>query len=213
MLLTVLVSLLVAAGAVVTSAYLRYQRDATAAPPPGSSTTSVPPATLVPCRVEPCAVVFATTIGDTTIDLIADAGAESGRLKVGDDLLFESRITGKGVKLTPQSLVCLPGPPVTCLIRGEADGNLYGEVVLGRTGKWAMTGTIYVASGGYLSLGNVDGDVQPEVVAVQRGYFTQVWGVGGEDLGCTPVVTKPERLDGWPDNVKPQTKDLRKPCP
>jgi hypothetical protein len=157
--------------------------------------------------------MVATTIGSTKIDLIADSGGQSGRLKVGDDLLFEADITTKGAVLTPSSLVCLAGPPVSCMIRGEADGNLYGEVVLGRDGKWAKAGTTFLANGGYLSLANVDGDAQPEVVAVQRGYFTTVWGLDGEDLGCTAVVSRPDRLAGWPDNVKPETKDLRRPCP
>ncbi|WP_209638477.1 hypothetical protein [Kibdelosporangium banguiense] len=210
--LTVLLSLLVAAGAVGASAYLRIKREAAAAPP-NTPTTSAVPQGPVTCRVEPCSVMLATIIGSTKIELIADAGARSGRLRIGDDRLIEATITGRGAVLTPKSLHCTVGTLSACMIRGDVDGNaMIGEVVVGRSGKWSATGQQYLATGGYLSLANVRGDGAPEVVAVQRGYFAQVFTLDGAEIGCTAVVNKPDKLPGWP-TVHPADNQLRKPCP
>jgi hypothetical protein len=156
--------------------------------------------------------MVATAIGSTKIELIADAGGQSGRLRIGDDRLIESTITTRGAVLTPKSLHCTIGALSACMIRVEVDGNIIGEVVVGRSGKWNATAPRYIATGGYLSLSNVLADGAPEIVAAQRGYFAQVFTLDGNEAGCTSIVTKPERLPGWPV-VHPAESQLRKPCP
>lgn len=156
--------------------------------------------------------MVATVMGSTKIELIADAGDQSGRLRIGEDRLIESTITTRGAKLTVKSLQCTVGTLSACMIRGEVDGNIIGEVVVGRSGKWNATAPRYIATGGYLSLANVLGDGAPEVVAVQRGYFAQVFTLDGNEVGCTAIVTKPDKLPGWP-TVHPAESQLRKPCP
>jgi hypothetical protein len=205
------VSLLVATGAVGASAYLRIKQDAAAEPTP-TSAPAPPPTGPVTCHVEPCSVMVATVMGSTKIELIADAGDQSGRLRIGEDRLIESTITTRGAKLTVKSLQCTVGTLSACMIRGEVDGNIIGEVVVGRSGKWNATAPRYIATGGYLSLANVLGDGAPEVVAVQRGYFAQVFTLDGNEVGCTAIVTKPDKLPGWP-TVHPAESQLRKPCP
>jgi hypothetical protein len=192
------------------SAYLRITQDVVAEP---TTSSPVPPQAPVTCHVEPCSVMVATAMGSTKIELIADSGGQSGRLRIGDDRLVESTITNRGALLTPKSLHCTIGTLSACMIRGEVDGNsIVGEVVVGRSGKWNAAGPRYIATGGYLSLVNVVGDDAPEVVAVQRGYFAQVFTLDGNEVGCTPIVTKPEKLPGWPV-VHPAEPQLRKPCP
>ncbi|MET0238200.1 MAG: hypothetical protein ABW224_26400 [Kibdelosporangium sp.] len=206
----VLVSVVVAAGAVGGSWYLRIKREAAAALP--ATSTSAPPQAPETCLIAPCSVMVSTTLGSTKVELIADADGQSGRLRIGDDRLIEAKVTARGAVLTPKSLYCVVGSMSACMIRGEADGTTYGEVVVGRSDKWNATAPVYVSSGGYLALANVLGDGAPEVVAVQRGYFAQVFTLDGVEIGCTTVVTRPDRLPGWP-TVHPVDNQLRKPCP
>jgi hypothetical protein len=205
-LVTVLLSLLVAAGAIGTSAYLRTRSEAQTPP---SNSAAAPPATSETCRAEPCQVVATATLGSTRIDLITDA--HGARLKIGDDRVVESRLPGRGAKLAERSLDCVAGTLSACLIRGDLDNGTVGEVIVGRSDKWNATTPTYFSNADYLSLVNVMGDGAPELVTVQRGYFAQVFDVEkGNDLGCTANVPKPDRLPGWP-TVKPDPHQLR-PC-
>lgn len=167
------------------------------------------------CRVEPCKVVAAATLADTRIELVVDAGGQGARLKIGADRVVESRLPGRGAVLGEKSLKCVVATLSACLIKGSlADGpdsGTVGEVVVSRSGKWNATSPIYFTTTEYQSLVNVNGDAAPELVAVQRGYFVQVFTLEGADLGCTPTVPKLDRLPGWPD-VKPD-QHLLKPCP
>ncbi|MFC0109968.1 hypothetical protein [Kibdelosporangium aridum] len=208
---TALLSLLVAAGAVGTSAYLRMKSDeaAIAATP----TSTPPPAPSSEwCRHEPCSVVDTATLGSTKIELIVDSGGQGARLKVGDDRVFESRLPGRGATLGPDSLDCVASTLSACLVKGDLDTGMVGEVVVGRSGKWNLMTPTYFSSADYLKLTHILGDLAPEVVTVQRGFFAQVFTLEGVDLGCT-ANTRQDRLPGWPTEVKPSQAQLQRPCP
>jgi hypothetical protein len=204
--LTVLLSLLVAGGAIGVAAYLRVPADSAPAPSPPAQPTSAG------CRIEPCEVVATTKVADTTIDLLADAGRKSARLKIGPDRLVESTIAELGATLNPESLQCEAGRLSACMVRGAYNGGTVGEVVVGRSGKWSPAERRYYSSAGYLTVTDINKDGEPEVVAVQAGFHVQVFSIDGADLGCTRQVSRREQLPGWP-TVKPATKDLAKPCP
>ncbi|MCE7006001.1 hypothetical protein LWC34_24670 [Kibdelosporangium philippinense] len=204
---TALLSLLVAAGAVGTAAYLRSKNDEAAASP-----TLQPQASSGICRHEPCEVVATAMMGNTRIELIRDAGGQGARLKVGDDRVIESRLPGRGATLGPDSLDCVAGTLSACLVKGKLDTGTVGEVVVGRSGKWNVTTPTYLSTANYLKLTNVLGDGAPEVVTVQRGFFAQVFTLEGADLGCTAVMRQ-DRLPGKPTEVKPTEAQLQRPCP
>jgi hypothetical protein len=209
-LFTVLLSVLVAAGAVGGAALLR-DRQEPPAPTPAGSATQPPPST---CRIEPCQVLASTTVISTSVELLADAGNRSGRLRIGGSAstrVIESTITSRGVTLTASSMQCVAGPMSACVIRGALDGGIAGEVVVGRSGKWNMTERPYFSDAGYLALVDVTGDGSPEVVTVQQGVFAQVFAINGDELGCTRAYARLNQLPGWPA-VKPDKTQL-KPCP
>ncbi|MET0132337.1 MAG: hypothetical protein ABW215_01950 [Kibdelosporangium sp.] len=205
--LTVLLSLLVAGAAVGAAGYLRGSPE----PAPSPPTPSLQP-TSAGCRIEPCEVVASSTVAGTRIDLLADAGRKSARLKIGADRLVESTIAELGATLNPDSLQCEPARLSACMIRGAYNGGTVGEVVVGRSGKWGSANRRYYSSAGYLAVIDINKDGGPEVVTVHSSFYAQVYAIDGEDLGCTRQVARREQLPGWPI-VKPATKDLTKPCP
>jgi hypothetical protein len=192
---TIVLAVLVAGGAVGGAVYLRSKR----APVEPAPSPEPPPVISTWCRTEPCSVLAETTVGTTKVELIADAGAKSGRLRINGDRLVEATITDRGATLTGKSLQCLDGTDIACLIKGERDsGGWLGEVVTGRADTWKLLERSYQSDAGHLSLAEVTGDGVQEVVAVQKGFFAKVFLLDGSELGCTKTVTKIEQLPGWP---------------
>lgn len=208
--LTVLLSLLVTVGAVGTAAYLRNRADAAAQTPP--PTQSALPSTPG-CRVEPCQVLATADVASTRIELVADAGGKSGRLRIGGTRLVESTITERGAVLTEDSLQCVAAIPAACIVRGVAHpgAGVVGEIVIGRSGKWSLAGRGYASSAGHLTLVDINGHGAPEIIAVQVGFYAQVFAMDSTVMGCTKSYSKIEQLPGWPA-VKPDRREL-KPCP
>jgi hypothetical protein len=214
---TVVLAVLVTAGALGGAGVLRWQATRSSSTPP---TSQKPPASGVVgvsgCLVEPCKVLATTTVGGTVVELVADAGARSGRLRVGGPTsgsVIEATITDMGVTLTSESLQCIAGGPTACLIKGEHEGGIAGQIIVGRSDKWSALEKPYVSDAGYLALANVDGNVAPEVIAAQhdcgntdascaaRPVFVQVFAIAGPVVGCTKDYPRLDKLPGYP-NVK-----------
>jgi hypothetical protein len=219
----VVLAVLVTAGALAGAEVIRWR-----ATPAGPAATSQrpPPSSIVGvsgCLINPCTVPAATKIGGTSVELVADAGGHSGRLRIGGvaagGTVIEATITDIGVTLTQDSLQCVAGGPAACLIRGEHEGGLAGQVVVGRSDTWSLTEKTYVSTAGYLVLANIDTDAAPEILAAQRSecasstcpVFLQVFGVDGKDAGCTKEYP---RLDKLPGNGSVKiTESMLGPCP
>lgn len=211
----VVVATLVAAAALGAAAVLRWRASQVAAPAL-TSQRPVPTSTVGPdgCLDHPCTVLATTTVGGTTIELVADKGFTSGRVRLGGPKsgdVIEATITELGVRLDKDSLQCVPGGPSACLIRGVHDTGVLGQVVVGRSDKWSPLEKRFAADAGYLALANVDGDSEPEILAAQhdcpatdlaecteRPVFVRVFGLTGEDLGCTRNYARVDRLPGYP---------------
>jgi hypothetical protein len=214
LIVTVVVAAVVAASALAGAAIVRSRATGQAAPGTGAN----PPATSTVgpqgCLIEPCQVLATTSVGGTAVELVADAGAASGRLRVGGPTsgqVIETTITETGVILTTDSLQCIAGGPAACLIKGRHGGGLAGEVVVGRSDSWSALQKPFVSDAGYLALANVDGDAEPEVLAAQhdcanvdpaacagRPVFVQVFALNGTAQGCTRGYPKVDRLPGYP---------------
>lgn len=220
---TVLLCALVAAGALAVAAAQRGSEDSSADDSQKTS-TSRQDDDGSGCRIKPCTVLQTVPIGDTNIDLLADAGATSGRVRIGGpgaSQVIEVAITG--VTLTGDSLQCSVSSLSGCMIRGASSAGTVGQVVVGRSGKWSSIEQQFVSDAGYLALAEVDGQVGPEIVAVQydcdrattpdctgRPVFAQVFMLSGAEVGCTRTVTRIESLPGFPV-VDPDRGQLR-PC-
>jgi hypothetical protein len=205
------VSALVAAGALVTAAQVGKRPPAA---PTASPTPTTPDVGVDGCKVDPCQVLATAPVAGTTIELLADRGARSGRLRIGgpgSSSVIEATVTELGVTLTPESLQCLAGSLSACLVRGAYDGGLAGQVVVGRSGKWSSLLKPFVSDAGYLALAEVTADVGPELVAVQHHcdrastpdctrtpVFAQVFSTTGAVQGCTRDYDSLERLPGYP---------------
>jgi hypothetical protein len=165
------------------------------------------------CLREPCQVLAQTTVAGTFIDLIADFGATSGRLRIGGSSagqVIETTITDLGVTLSADSLQCVPGSVSACLIRGTGPNGTTGQIVVGRSDKWSALERAYLSSAGLLVLNNMLGDSSPEVVAAQydcradqagcarRPVYAQVFDLGGQEIGCTRTFPRIEQLPGFP---------------
>jgi hypothetical protein len=165
------------------------------------------------CLKEPCTVLATTTVGGTGVELVADAGFTSGRLRIGgvtSSDVIEATITGMGVKLAADSLQCIPGGPAACMIKGKHENGLAGQVVVGRSGNWSPVEKPFLSDAGYLALGNVGSDSAPEVLAAQhdcggagndcasRPVFLQVFKYTGTVVGCTKNYPRLNRLPGYP---------------
>ena len=214
---TIVLALLVAAGSVTTAALLRpsgattagQTRSSTPAPAPDQGETESA------CRRQPCKVVGTVVVAGSTVDLVADAGGTSGRLRIGgpgSGRVIETTITKLGVKLTTSSLQCVAGPISACLIRGQFEGGIAAEVVVGRSDTWSPLENHFQSSAGYLALSNVtDSSPGPEIVAVQYDchggdactdgpVFGQVFEATGAELGCTRHhYTKLANMPGYPN--------------
>ncbi|WP_325157871.1 hypothetical protein [Actinophytocola sp.] len=217
-----MLSLLVAAGAVVGAGALRLRADRTTQAA-STSAKAANPAGSNGCLQEPCRVLGHATIAGTVIELMADAGSRSGRLSIGGTAnsgwVIPATVTDNGVVLNDDSLQCVAGGTSACLIRGVApDNRMFGQTVVGRSDSWA-SGQTYVSNAGYLALANVDIDTSPEVLAAQHvcadGCATgpirvQVFELDGSLVRCTRPYATLERLPGYPV-VKLSQADLT-PC-
>jgi hypothetical protein len=223
LIVTVVLSLLVAAGALVGAGALRLHAARTAQGPSTSGKPGANPLGSSGCLVDPCRVLGTATVGGTSMDLVADAGARSGRLRIGgpnSSQVIPATVTETGVILTEDSLRCMAGGPSACLIMGRLpDERVVGQTVVGRADNWA-SGQTYVSNAGYLALANVDGDASPEILAAQhdcassdpaacagRPVRIQAFDLSGSVVGCTRTYTGLERLPGFPV-VKVTTADL-----
>jgi hypothetical protein len=204
---------LVAAGALVAANAVREQRAA--APPTESRSTEPAPVGVRGCRVEPCQVLASAAVAGTSVELVADAGARSGRLRIGgpsSGTVIETTVTDLGVTLTRSSLMCVARALSACLVLGEYEGGTAGQVVVGRSGKWSSLAKPFVSDAGYLALAEVTGRLSgPEVVAVQHAcdraadsscadapVFAQVFATTGVELRCTRSYPSLAALPGYP---------------
>lgn len=211
---TVLLAVLVTAGALGGAGMIRWRAAQSTGTP---ATSQKPPATptvgVSGCLVEPCKVLATTTVGGTAVELVADAGDRSGRLRVGGPTsgsVIETTITDMGVVLTPDSLQCVAGGPSACLIRGAHDGGIAGQIVVGRSDKWSALETPYASDAGYLALANINGDSAPEILAAQKTgcgrsdgacpVYLQVFGIAGKVIGCTREYPRLDKLPGYGNN-------------
>lgn len=218
-------SVLVAAGALVGAVVVREQRVAPAQEPPPTVT---PPPTTGVCLVEPCRVLAVAKIAGTTVELIADSGATSGRLRIGgpsSSSIIETTVTDLGVTLTKSSLQCVVKAMSACLVSGSYDNGLAGQAVVGRSGKWSSLARPFVSGAGYLALADVASSQSgPEVLAAQydcaagtpadcagEPVFVQVFAiVSGTEVGCTRTYDDVGSLPGHP-RVSVRAGDLS-PC-
>ncbi|TCO65599.1 hypothetical protein [Actinocrispum wychmicini] len=207
---TIVVAVVVVLAAIGGAYVLRTKSASSASSPP--NTPQPPPSAASVCHAEPCSVVATAAIGTTRIDLYAEAGGHSGRLKIGDEVVIDVTITDRGAALTGNSLQCVPGSLQACLVRGEDPaGGTVGEVMVGRSGKWQTTETPYYSDAGYLALADINNDTTAEVIVAQKGYYAQVFTLDGTDKGCTRPVNRLNLLPGWP-TVKPSPAQLHEPC-
>ncbi|HEX2130606.1 MAG TPA: hypothetical protein VHH15_03535 [Actinophytocola sp.] len=212
---TALLAAVVAVGALVGAAVVREQR---AAGPPSTSTPAPPPPSppvgVSGCLLEPCRVLDRVPVAGTTVELVADRGARSGRLRIGgpqSSEVIEATVTDLGVTLTASSLQCVARAMSACILRGEYEGGLAGQVVVGRSGKWSSLRKPFVSSAGYLALAEVTSRQSGlELIAVQydcdraecadASVFAQVFAVAsGRELGCTGSYEIVEYLPGYPE--------------
>lgn len=225
--LTTLVSALVAAGALAASATLRDRGETTA----GSETTTTGTRTtsgagIDGCLVEPCTVLATVPVGGTTVELVADKGGTSGRLRIGgagSSDVIEATITSMGAILGQDSLQCVPSTLSSCLLRGLSDQGVVGQVVVGRARKWAELAQPFQSDAGYLVLADVTADPGAEVLVAQHRcdratvpdcsatpVYVRVYNLRGQEMGCTRNYNRLESLPGWP-TVTLKSTDL-KPC-
>jgi len=213
----VVLSALVAAGALVAAATLRDRGADTSSPTGTPTEDTADPVGPDGCRVAPCTVLGRTPVGGAMIELVADAGAKSGRLRIGggtsQGVVFEVTITSDGtVTLDDQSLKCMTQGQTTCLIRGRTAGGMVGQVVVGRSGNWAEATRPFTSDAGYLSLADADPTSGLEVLAVQYDcdravtpdcagakVFAQVFTPNGQELGCTDNYSRLESMPKYPE--------------
>ncbi|WP_018682400.1 hypothetical protein [Actinokineospora enzanensis] len=206
---------LVVAAAITGAAVLRVRAAPNGPAAPSTSEVAAPPGPIT-CRREPCQVLGTATVGGTVVQLIADSGANAGRLRIAGaasaEQVIELSVTDLGVTLTTDSLQCVPGTVSACLVRGVSEKGTTGQVVAGRSDKWSPLGRAFFSEANYLTLANVQGDSTPEVIAVQqdcsvtpdcskRSFYVQVFGLGGQELGCTRTYPKIDQLPGYPGIV------------
>jgi hypothetical protein len=224
--ITTVVSALVAAGALAASAALRDRGTSTEAT--DETTTHTTPGVGVDgCLVQPCKVLGSVNVGGTTVELVADKGGTSGRLRIGgagSSEVIEATITGMGAILGPDSLQCVAGALSACLVRGQFSQGIVGQVVVGRSAKWNELALPFQSDAGYLAIADITAtDTGPEVLVAQHRcdrktvtdcattpVYIQVFNTRSQELGCTRNYSKLESLPDWP-TVTLTAKDLN-PC-
>lgn len=217
MVVTAVVCALVALGALVTAAVLRHER-ATASRP---SETTAPSTTTSGagadgCLADPCRVLGPIPIGGTTVQLVADAGGRSGRLQIGGggaSDVIEVTITKLGAVLGPDALQCVGGTLSACVVRGSAADRVLGQVIVGRSAKWASLDKPFESDAGFVAVQEVTGQQSgPEVLVAQHRcdrattadcsdteIYVQIFTMRSEVLGCTRDYARLESMPGWPN--------------
>lgn len=213
---TAIVCALVALGALVTAGVVRHERAKAAdseetTPPP--TTTSGPGADG--CLVDPCAVLGPIPIGGTTVQLVEDADGRSGRLQIGGggaSEVIEVTITQRGAILGPDSLDCVGGTQSVCVVSGTTADGVLGQIIVGRSGKWASEDKPFASDAGYVGVGDADRrQTGLEVLVAQHRcdpavtadcsdteVYVQVFTLMSESLGCTRDYARLESIPGWP---------------
>jgi hypothetical protein len=206
--------------ALVGAIALRPHQTSTDAGTAGSGPTTAAANATLQCSDGPCQSLARTTVAGSTVQLLANGAATTGRVRIvtaqGLDSVFETTISQLGAKLTAQSLSCVNATTPVCMVSGSGSEGSAGEVFLETDGNWTRADAPYVASGGYISL-RADGSQGPEVFAAQTTcdpdssqcptdpIYLQVFTVTGDTLGCTSPVSKLDRLPGWPNVTVTQT--------
>jgi len=209
--ITAVLCALVAAAALAVAASLRHRDE------PGSSGQTTPPTSGVGadgCGDEPCTVLASITLGGNQVELVADNGFRSGRLRVsgaGTSDVIEVTVTEMGAVLGPDSLQCVPGSLASCVIRGSTEQGVIGQVVVGRSGQWNQLTQPFQSDAGYLALADVTGDTGAEILVAQHRcdraavpdcsatpVYVHVYSLRSEDKGCTRSYSGLESLPGWP---------------
>ena len=167
------------------------------------------------CDDSSCRSLASTSVAGSTLQLLANASATSGRVRIvtaqGLNSVFETTISQLGATLTAQSLTCVSAVAPACMVSGSGPGGSAGEVFVQTHGDWERADAPYFASGGYVSL-RQGGTQGAEVVTVQvecdsdlttqcagAPVYVQVFAVSGATLGCTTPVGRLDRLPGWPN--------------
>jgi hypothetical protein len=212
--LAAVLSTLVLGAALIGAHLVRERRPAAPAEPaPTAASTAVDERG---CRTEPCRVMGSVRVAGTTVELVADAGGRSGRLRIGgpsSSEVIEATVTDLGVDLTKSSLQCVPRVMAACIVRGPYEDGIAGQVVIGRSGKWSSLRKPFVSGAGYLALAEVDSTKSgPEVLAAQyecggaaadcvdAPVFVQVFAVGSDtEVGCTRTYGTVDSLPGFPE--------------
>ena len=216
MVVTTVVCVLVALGALVTAAVLRHERASTTTREETTAPrTTTSGAGVDGCLTGPCVVVGPISIGGTTVQLVVDAGGRSGRVQIGGggaSEVIEVTITRLGALLGPDSLQCVGGSMTVCVVRGANADGMFGQVVVGRSGKWASPEKPFGSDAGYVGVQEIDPQqTGPEVLVAQHRcdpaatadcattpVYVQVFNVQSESLGCTRNYARLESIPGWP---------------
>jgi hypothetical protein len=215
-------SALVAAGALVAAVVLRESTSATEAV---TTPPSTPAVGIDGCLHEPCTVLATMPVGGTIVDLVADSGATSGRLRIGGDgssEVIEATITDMGATLTKDSLQCVASTLSACLVRGPFPQGIVGQVVVGRSAKWSQIAQPFQSDAGYLALADVTSDAGAEVLVAQHRcepgtadcsatpVYMRVFNLRNQEMGCTRNYARLDQLPEWP--VVTLTSADLKPC-
>lgn len=210
---TAVVSALVTVVVVAAAFALRVERERAEAGPLGALFGGADADAAALCGADPCGVLTSLPAGPATVELLADAEGDHGRVRVGEggsDTVIETALAAMGVRLTQRSLVCVAAPTRACLIRGAHDGGVVGEVFVARE-SWQPADRPYFSSAGLLELTDVIGDASAEVVVAVEDcegradecsgapVYLEVFALDGRSLGCGPRVAALRKLPGWPD--------------
>jgi hypothetical protein len=226
-LVTVLVALVVVIAALVVVVAQRPRTDATVSAP----VSAVPPSgqSTLECGTVSCRTLKAIDVHGTTVSLLDDGEGGSGLVTVGPQVptVVEVTITALGVKLGPDSLLCLDGGTAACLVLGRQQGGAVVAELLSSGGDtWRASERQYLSDASYIGLDDVTGDNVPEVLVVRHEcpdstsgtaqcaaapVLVEVFDLGGDALGCTRKYTSPSQLRGWP-TVRLEKSDIRA-CP
>jgi hypothetical protein len=222
--ITVGVAVVLAVLALIGAVLLRPQP---AGAPSGALVTGSPAGSAaLQCDSGPCHSLASTTVAGSSVELLANPAATSGRVRIitaqGLDSVFETTISQLGATLNAQSLSCVNGSTPVCMVSGSGPDGDAGEVFVQANGDWTRADAPYFASGGYIAL-RPDTTQGPEVITAQMDcdsdltsecgsapVYVQVFAVSGATLGCTAPVTKLDKLPGWPTVTVSQSQ-LR-PC-
>lgn len=192
---------------------LRIERNRAEAGADGALFGSGHPDDATVCGDGPCGVLTSLPVAGATVELLADADGAHGRVRViepGSDIVIETALAAMGVRLTQRSLVCMTAPTSACLVRGNHDGGVVGEVFVAGD-NWQPAERPYFSSAGLLDLVQVTGDESPEILVAQEdcGGFTEecqsapvlveAFALDGKSVGCTGSYEALSDLPGWPE--------------